>query len=101
MSRQPLPVAYSEGEMTLATALDMKPEQLRTIKRCPDCDGYIIPCDNGVWLDAARAKEDDLVVMGIMELAGMMLAASPADAGWAGTAPSRHTIHAHQPDEED
>lgn len=93
MRREPQPVVYSDGEMTLASALDMRPEQLRTIKRCPDCEGYIIPCDNGVWLDAKRNPDG---LMGIMSLAGMMLAASPAD----GEDGSRHDIHEHQPDEE-
>lgn len=80
--------------MTLANALNMPTEKLRTIKRCPDCEGYIIPCDNGVWLDAAKAPADAPAAMGIMELAGMMLASSPAE----GEQGSRHTIHEHQPD---
>lgn len=96
MSRVPQPVAYTEGEMTLANALSMRIDQLRMIKRCPDCDGYIIPCDNGIWLNAAKAEPDALAVMGIMELAGMMLASSPAE----GERGSRHTIHEHQPDED-
>lgn len=96
MSRIPQPVAYSDGEMTLATALDVRPEQLRMIKRCPDCDAHIIPCDNGVWLDAGKADADVVGAMGIMELAGMMLATSPA----GGESGSRHALHRHQPDEE-
>lgn len=64
MTRIPQPVVYTEGEMTLANALDVPTEQLRTIKRCPDCDGYIIPCDNGIWLDGvstllARTQRKD------------------------------------------
>lgn len=97
MARIPQPVAYTEGEMTLANALDLPKSQLRMIKRCPDCEAYIIPCDNNVWLDAARAPADETIVMGIMDLAGMMLAASAA----GGESGSRHTIHEHQPDQED
>jgi hypothetical protein len=54
-ARAPQPVAYTEGETVLAEALNLPTEKLRTIKRCPDCDAYIIPCDNGVWLNATRA----------------------------------------------
>lgn len=89
MSRVPQPVVYTEGEMTLANALGLAPPQLRMIKQCPNCDAYIIPCDNGVWLDAARAPADAVGVMGMMILGGMMLAASPAE----GENGSRHTIH--------
>jgi hypothetical protein len=96
MSRVPQPVVYAEGEMTLANALDVPTEQLRMIKRCPDCEGLIVPCDNGIWLDAARAPADGLALMGMMEIGGMILAAGPAE----GESGSRHTIHEHQPDEE-
>jgi hypothetical protein len=94
-ARVPQPVVYTEGEMTLARALDMPTAQLRTVKRCPDCDAYIIPCDNSVWLDAGRAPADDVTAMGIGELGGMMIALGGAVDG------SRHAIHEHQPDEED
>jgi hypothetical protein len=96
MSRVPQPVVYDQGEMVLANALSVPVAQLRIIKRCPDCDGYIIPCDNNIWLDAARAPADAVGVMGMMTLGGMMLAASPAE----GEDGSRHKIHEHQPDEE-
>jgi len=93
-ARIPHPVVYTGGEIGLANALDIRSEQLRTVKRCPDCNAYIIPTDNDIWLDAARAAADAPAVMGIMELGGMMLAASPAE----GEGGSRHTIHEHQPD---
>lgn len=91
--RVPQPVAYTDGEMALAEALKMTTAQLRTVRRCPDCDDLIIPCDNGVWLDAERS-DDSLAAMGIMEVAGMMLAAGGAAGG------SRHALHQHQPSQE-
>lgn len=93
MSRIPQPVVYTEGEIKLANALNMPRAQLRIVKCCPDCGAYIIPCDNGVWLDAG-VSANDATAMGIMEIGGMMVAAGGAIDG------PRHEIHSHQPDGE-
>jgi len=100
-ARIPQPVVYTEGEMTLANALDLPTPQLRMIKRCPDCEAYIIPCDNNIWLDAKaqpRGVENhtDALVMGIIEMGGLMMAGGGDVQGG-----SKHRLHDHQPDEED
>lgn len=86
--------------MTLAHALNVPTGQLRVVKRCPDCDGYIIPCDNGIWLNAKaepRGVENhtDPLAMGIMEMGGLLMAAGGDVQGG-----SKHRLHDHQPDEE-
>lgn len=93
MSPEPKPVTYAEEELKLAAALGMTTGQIQTIKLCPACECYIIPCDNGVWLDAKRASEDSVVAMGVMEVGAHRLAVGGDVHG------SLHELHEHQPEE--
>lgn len=93
-----IPVEFTEAELQFAEIFGKDPEMLKLVHRCPQCQGLILATDNAVWLDAKPVESDPDygIVMGVMRIGSMNLACSPGGDGG-----SRHTMHTHQPEEND
>lgn len=66
------------------------------ITQCPECDAWIVKCDNNVWLDVpAEEKDGEEFTWNIMPVGPLFLAAV-----WVSAFPSlAHRMHEHQPPE--
>jgi hypothetical protein len=96
-TRTPIPLDLSEAELMLGEALGQERGMLELVHRCPECQSFVLVCDNNVWLDAVPLEpgHNDACAMGVMKLGELRLAAGGnIDGG------SPHSLHSHQPPEE-
>lgn len=97
----PIAVEFTEAEKTLAEVFGKDRGMVELVRKCPECQQFILVPDNGVWLDAKPLEPDNPdyngpLAMGIMNLGGLRMAAGGNIEGG-----SHHMIHSHQPDEVD
>jgi hypothetical protein len=92
----PIEVPLSEAELIFMEIHGAERGMLELIRKCPECEGYILVTDNSCWLDLKPVTGDDPCAMGVMDLGGMKLAVGGAVDGG-----SKHELHEHQPEEKD
>lgn len=93
-----LDVPLSEAELQLMEVMGGERGMLELIKRCGECEDFILVPDNDVWLDIKPlpAGHDYPCPMGIMQMGSLRMAAG-GDLGSG----SQHRLHDHQPPEKD
>ena len=94
----PIDVKLTDAEKALIEALPQlfDLDFLKLVKRCSECNKFIIVSDNNIWLDAKPlpVDHDYPCPMGIMKAGSLRLACGGDIQG-----SSEHSLHDHQPEE--
>lgn len=89
---QPLEVPLNEAELAILEAQGAERGMLELIRKCPECEKFILVTDNDCWLDLKPTTDpEDPCAMGIMNLWGMRMAVGGVVDGG-----SKHALHDHQ-----
>lgn len=92
---QPIEVPLNEAELAILEVNGAERGMLELIRKCPECEQFILVTDNRCWLDLTpTADPEDPCAMGVVDLGGMKMAVGGAVDGG-----SKHALHDHQPEE--